>query len=280
MPGEHAVPNQPDTHPETPRIAVRLITWNVNSITARMPRLLELLETERPDVVCLQETRVTADAFPHLELLSAGYTAVDHGTSSRNGVAVLARSELEPTAAARGLPGEPAADQARWVEADVAGLRIASVYVPNGKALGTPEFAAKLAFLERAADRAAELTAHPAVITGDVNVCATDADAWNPAALRGRTHATPEERERLAALTAAGFVDAYRTLHPDETTEAYTWFNYRPGAYDRRRGLRIDQILVTGDLAERVTASWVAGAYRQGSKPSDHAPLVADIAVP
>lgn len=259
---------------------MRLVTWNVNSVTARMPRLLELLETEQPDVVCLQETRVPADAFPHLELLSAGYTAVDHGTSSRNGVAVLARTELEPTAAGRGLPGEPAADQARWVEADVAGLRLASVYVPNGKAVGTPEFAAKLTFLERAADRAVQLAAHPAIIAGDVNVCATDADAWNPAALHGRTHATPEERERLAAVPAAGFVDAYRALHPDETTEAYTWFNYRAGAYHRREGLRIDQILVTGDLAERLTACWVARAYRKGPKPSDHAPLVAEIATP
>jgi exodeoxyribonuclease-3 len=257
---------------------VRLITWNVNSITARMPRVLELLEAEQPDVVCLQETRATTEGFPHLELQAAGYHAVVHGTSGRNGVAVLARDELDLVPAATGLPGEPEPDEARWVEADVAGLRVASVYVPNGQAVGTEAFAAKLAFLERAAERAGKLAAAgPAVIAGDVNVCATDADAWDVTALHGGTHATPEERARLAAVCEAGFTDAYRALRPDETTEAFTWFDYRGGAYHRREGLRIDQVLVTADVAERLADARVARAYRKGSKPSDHAPLAIEL---
>lgn len=259
---------------------MRLVTWNVNSVTARMPRLLELLPAEQPDVVCVQETRVPAEGFPHLELLSAGYAAVVHGTSTRGGVAVLARAELAPALAAVGLPGQPDDATARWVEADVAGLRVASVYVPNGQRVGSPAFAEKLAFLERAAERAGKLAAAgPAVLAGDVNVCASDADAWDVRRLHGGTHATPEERERLAAIRDAGFVDAYRAVRPDATTEAFTWFDYRAGAYHRREGLRIDQVLVTADLAERIADAWVARTYRKGHKPSDHAPLVVDLAV-
>lgn len=257
---------------------MRLVTWNVNSISARMPRVLELLAAEQPDVVCLQETRVAGDAFPHLELLQAGYAAVAHGTGSRNGVAVLARDGLELAAAASGLPGEPAADEARWVEADVAGLRVASVYVPNGKAVDAPEFADKLAFLERLAERAGKLAADgPAVIAGDVNVCATDADAWDVTVLHGGTHATDAERQRLAAITDAGLVDAYRAVRPDDGSDAFTWFDYRGGAYHRREGLRIDQVLVTPDVAARVADAWVARPYRKGSKPSDHAPLIVEL---
>lgn len=256
---------------------MRLVTWNVNSVVPRLPRLFELLADEQPDVVCLQETRVRADAFPHLELLEAGYTAVDHGTSGRNGVAILARRDLEPTPAATGLPGEPDDAEARWVEADVAGVRVASVYVPNGQQVGSGAFADKLAFLEAMARRAAGLSADgPAVIAGDVNVCATDADAWDIAVLHGGTHATPEERERLAAVVATGLVDAYRAVRPDDGQEAFTWWDYRGGAYHRREGLRIDQVLVTPDLAGRLRDCRVARTYRKGTKPSDHAPLIAD----
>lgn len=258
---------------------MRLVTWNVNSISARMPRVLELLAAEQPDVACLQETRVTDAAFPHLELLQAGYTAVTHGTSSRNGVAVLAREPLDAAPAAVGLPGEPDPSEARWVEADVAGLRVASVYVPNGQAVDTPAFADKLTFLEHAAERAAKLVAHgPAVITGDVNVCPTDADAWDITALHGGTHATDAERERLAAVLDAGLVDAYRSVRPHDGNEAFTWFDYRGGAYHRRKGLRIDHVLASPHVAARVRDAWVARPYRKGSKPSDHAPLFVELA--
>ena len=253
---------------------MRLVTWNVNSVTARMPRILELLEAHQPDVVCLQETRIASESFPHEPLAEAGYRAVDHGLGGRNGVAVLAHRDhpLEPVRT--GLPGEPRPDEARWVEADVAGLRVASVYVPNGKAVDAPEFAGKLAFLEAMAERAGELvaTGAPTVVAGDVNVCATDLDAWDIAALHGGTHATPEERERLALTTAAGYVDAYRALRPDEP--GFTWWDYRGGAFPRGEGLRIDQALLGGGLSDQLSDATVLRELRKGHKPSDHAPLL------
>ncbi len=256
---------------------MRLVTWNVNSVSARLPRVLELLAAEAPDVVCLQETRVSSDAFPHLPLAEAGYQAVGHGLGGRNGVAVLARDDhvLEPVCT--GLPGEPRPDEARWVEADVDGVRIASVYVPNGKAVDAPEFAGKLAFLEAMAERAGELVASgaPVVIAGDVNVCATDADAWDIAALHGGTHATPQERERLALTTAAGYTDAYRAIHPDEP--GFTWWDYRGLAFPRGEGLRIDQVLLGGGLDVALADARVLRELRKGHKPSDHAPLLAEL---
>ncbi|MDP9384714.1 MAG: exodeoxyribonuclease III, partial [Actinomycetota bacterium] len=172
----------------------------------------------------------------------------------------------------RGLPGEAAPDEARWVEASAGGLRIASVYVPNGRGLDSPEFPRKLAFLDAMRDRAGELD----VVAGDLNVTRDDLDVYDPAAFAGSTHVTPEERGRLEAVLEAGLVDAYRALHPGEV--GYTWWDYRQGHFHRKLGLRIDYLLLGPRLAGGLRSCGIDRNYRKGSKPSDHAPLLAELA--
>lgn len=260
---------------------MRIITYNCNSVSTRLTRILALLEEHDPDVVLLQETKVAAEQFPHEAFGDAGYVAADHSGGRWAGVAVLARTTLGLTDVTRGLPGEPDPDEARWVEATVGDqLRAVSVYVPNGRALGTPTFAAKLAFLDRMAERAADLATGPALIAGDFNVCPTDLDVWNPDEVHGATHITPEERSRFRAVLDAGFVDAFRHLHPDEP--GFTWWDYRAGHFHKGFGLRIDHVVMTSSLAARLAAARVDRAYRKptkvpGTKPSDHAPLLVDL---
>lgn len=257
---------------------MRIATWNVNSLKARLPRVLEFLDDLHPDVLCIQETKVTAEAFPHAELGEAGYVAADHSGGQWAGVAVLAPAEAPAAAVAHGLPGEVAEDESRWVEADVAGLRVASVYVPNGRAVGTPTFAQKLAFLDAMRERVAELRAEgatPLVVCGDMNVAPSDLDVYDPAAFATSTHVTPQERGRLQAILDLGLVDAYRRLEPDRVR--YTWWDYRAGNFHKNLGLRIDLALLSADLAPRLRSCDIARDYRKGSKPSDHAPLVVEL---
>jgi len=252
---------------------MKLVTWNVNSLKARLPRVLELLELHAPDVVALQETKVDGPGFPEEELREAGYAAVHHSAGRWAGVAVLARHGIEIADPAYGLPGEVAEDEARWVEATVDGLRIASAYVPNGRAVGTEPFEQKLAFLEAMAQRAPALD----VIVGDMNVCPADIDVYDPEAFVGSTHVTPEERARLEqVLRAGGLVDAYRVLHPDEP--GFTWWDYRQGHFHRKMGLRIDLVLVKEALVPRLSACGIDRDFRKGPKPSDHAPLLLELA--
>jgi exodeoxyribonuclease III len=258
---------------------VKLVTWNVNSLRARLPRLLELLAAERPDVVCLQETKAAAGAPFPLELSGAGYTAVGHGGGRWGGVAVLLGPGLAPAGVATGLPGEPDPAEARWLEVDAGRIRVVSVYVPNGRAVGTPAFAAKLAFLDAAAERLAALRdpiggpPRSLLVAGDMNIAPTDADLYDPAAFVCSTHVTAEERARLGRLLEGGLVDAWRLRHPEET--GFTWWDYRAGHFGRGLGMRIDLMLLSPDLAGRLTDIRVARAYRKGPGPSDHAPLVA-----
>ena len=254
-----------------------ILTYNVNSIGARLPRLLAMLGEHRPDIVLLQETKTSPEAFPHLPLRGAGYVAAEHSGGRWSGVAILAREELGIVDVMRGLPGEPDPDQARWVEATVGEVRVASVYVPNGRHLESPEFDVKLRFLETMADRAAELARGAAVIAGDVNVCPTDLDVWDVRQVHGATHITPAERSRLAAILDTGFVDAFRTL--DSTTPGFTWWDYRAGHFHKGFGLRIDLVMLSRPLAAGLTEAWVDRSYRKAStvpesKPSDHAPLL------
>jgi exodeoxyribonuclease-3 len=256
---------------------VRIATWNVNSLKMRMPRVLELLEQYRPDLVALQETKSEPDAFPQDTLADAGYRAVHHSAGRWAGVALLAREGRELANVCAGLEGEPARDEARWIEADVGDVRAVSVYVPNGQAVGAPAFADKLRFLEAIAERVPELVAdgRPVVIAGDFNVCRTDLDVYDPVAFAGDTHVTEDERSRFEAILDAGLVDTFRRLHPDAT--AYTWWDYRAGNFHKGLGLRIDYVLATPDLAERVERCGMARDYRKGKKPSDHAPLMAQV---
>ncbi len=248
---------------------VRLVTWNVNSLKVRLPRVLELLAEHRPDVVCLQETKCEAAAFPHAELADAGYGAVDHSGGRWAGVALLARTGLALEAPSAGLPGEPAQDEARWLEATVADVRVVSVYVPNGREVDSEWYEAKLAFLDAAAARVRELNDAPLVVAGDMNVAPADLDVYDPAAFAGATHVTPRERAALAQLD---LVDAFRRLHPDEP--GFTWWDYRAGNFHKGLGMRIDLALVSPQLAERTTRCGIERPYRKGTKPSDHAPLV------
>jgi exodeoxyribonuclease-3 len=244
---------------------VKLVTWNVNSLKARLPRVLEFVAEHRPDVLCLQETKTEAEAFPAEELAAAGYGAVHHSAGRWAGVAILSTAPL--TEPRLGLPGEPVPDEARWVEATTHGLRIASAYVPNGRALDSPEFPRKLAFLDAMAERVAQTD----VVVGDFNVTRSDVDVYDPEAFAGGTHVTPDERARLEALLDDDHVDAFRHVHGDDAV-GFTWWDYRQGHFHRKLGLRIDYVV--GPPAG-LEACGIDRAYRKGSKPSDHAPLIA-----
>ncbi len=250
---------------------MKLVTWNVNSLRMRLPRVLELLGRHTPDAVCLQETKCEAAAFPAAELREAGYAAHHHSGGRWAGVAILARDELGLEGGRSGLPGEPAPEEARWCEAVVGGLRIASAYVTNGRAVGSPTFAQKLAFLDAMRARAGEVDA----ILGDFNVAPADVDVYDPAAFASSTHVTPDERSRLRALLGDGFVDAYRHLHPGE--QQFTWWDYRQGHFHRGMGLRIDLALVRDGLAGALRSCGIDRDFRKGPKPSDHAPLLVEL---
>ncbi|HEX3872907.1 MAG TPA: exodeoxyribonuclease III [Solirubrobacteraceae bacterium] len=255
---------------------MKIVTWNVNSLAVRLPRVVEFVGLHEPDIVCLQETKCEAAAFPVEELAAAGYRGVQHSAGRWAGVAILARDDRSLTAGASGLAGEVRTEEARWVEATVDGLRVASAYVPNGRALDTPTFAEKLAFFDAMQARVAELRAagEQIVVTGDLNVTRDDRDVWDPAAFVGSTHVTPDERARLEGVLEAGdLVDAYRDVHPDD--QQFTWWDYRQGHFHRGMGLRIDYILVSRSLAGRIGQAGIERDFRKGTKPSDHAPLVA-----
>ncbi len=247
-----------------------VVTWNCNSIRARMPRLLELLRTHQPDVVCLQETKVAAGLFPHLELAMAGYTAIDHSSGTWNGVAVLVPIDTDAAGCVFGLEGQPRPEEARWLEVVVRGVRIVSVYVPNGRRPDHPRFAEKLDFLDAAAARTAVLVeSGPTVVAGDINVAPTDDDLWNPRRTTGRTHVTPEERDRVAVLLEQGVRDAW--LQAGEGGR-YTWWSNHPAAVERDQGMRIDLTLVSDHLDVR--RCLVDASFRRGERPSDHAPVL------
>lgn len=257
---------------------MRLITWNVNSLKARWPRVPELLEAHAPDVVCLQETKLAADAFPHDALAELGYRAVESSEGRWNGVALLVRDGLPVVDVVRELPGNPVPEEARWVEASVDGVRVISVYVPNGREVANEWYPRKLQFLDAMRDRLAVLVAEgPTVVAGDFNVAPEDQDVWDLAAFpEGSTHVTGPERAGIAALVALGMVDAQRAVLPQG--EAFTWWDYRGGAFHRGHGLRIDLALVAGLGVTAVSVDRVARRNNAaGDKPSDHAPVVVDL---
>ena len=248
------------------------MTWNVNSLRARLARVLELLALHRPDVVCLQETKCTIDNFPLEELKAAGYVAHHLSAGQWAGVAVLAREPLELSDPSAGLPQDPVATEARWCEATVDGTRFVSTYVPNGRTLDSPEFPRKLAFLDAAALRVGAVDG-PLLVAGDMNIAPADVDVYDPVAFVGSTHVTAEERSRLAAiLDAGGLVDAYREVHPED--QQFTWWDYRAGNFHKGLGLRIDLALVSAGLAGGLVECGIDRNFRKGPKPSDHAPLL------
>jgi exodeoxyribonuclease-3 len=255
---------------------MRIVTWNVNSLRARMPRVLQLLEEHAPDVALLQETKATPDTFPTEELAEPGYAAVHNSGGQWAGVAILARSSLTLSEPQLGLPGDTMSHEARWCEATVEGIRFASVYVPNGRTLDSPEYPRKLSFLDAMGARIAQLSAGDLVVGGDMNIAPSDLDVYDPAAFAGGTHVSDPERAHLESIVTGGMVDAYRALHPDEVQ--YTWWDYRAGNFHKGLGLRIDLALVSAGLALRLRSCGIDRDYRKGRKPSDHAPLLLELA--
>jgi exodeoxyribonuclease-3 len=251
------------------------VTWNVNSLRARLPRVLELLELHQPDVVALQETKCTADNFPVAELDEAGYEVVHHSGGQWAGVALLIRRPLAPEVPVLGLSGDAVPTEARWCEVSVSGMRFVSTYVPNGRTLESPEFPRKLEFLEAAAKRAAAIRddKQSLVIAGDFNVAPGDPDVYDPAVYIESTHTSEPERAALRAIQEQGsLIDAYRHLHPAE--QQFTWWDYRAGNFHKNLGMRIDLVLVSSSLADGLMAAGIDRDFRKGFKPSDHAPLL------
>jgi exodeoxyribonuclease-3 len=255
---------------------MRFATWNVNSVKARLPRLLEWLDSAKPDVLCLQETKVAADGFPDAEVADLGYATASYGTGRWNGVALLSRIGLDDVE--RGFPGEPGypGPEARAIAATCGGIRFRSVYVPNGRTPDDPHYAYKLSWLAALRDALVpEIATGPLVVAGDYNVAPTDDDVWDPAVFVGSTHVTPPERDALAAIRATGLRDIVgRPLKGDHP---FTYWDYRAGMFHMNKGMRIDLVYATPDVADKVTDAVVDREARKGKGPSDHAPIVVDI---
>jgi exodeoxyribonuclease III len=256
---------------------VRIATWNVNSVKQRLPRLLPWLDERKPDVVCLQETKLADDAFADLlneELAARSYEVAAHGEAAWNGVAILSRAGLEDvvTGLADG-PGFPH-PEARAVAATCGGIRVISVYVPNGRTPGSDHYEYKLEWLGSLRE---EIAGCPdaTVVCGDFNIAPTDDDVFDPDAYAGHTHVTPPEREALASLEALGLRDVVRDRWPGE--RVFTYWDYRAGMFHQDLGMRIDLVLASKPVADRVQAAWVDRHARKGKGPSDHAPVIVDL---
>jgi exodeoxyribonuclease-3 len=250
---------------------VKIVTYNVNGIKARLPRLLEYLAEQQPDIVCLQELKASDETFPEAEVRAAGYGAVWHGQKGFNGVAVLARG-ADPVERQRGLAGDPEDAHSRYLECDVAGLVVASIYLPNGNPQPGPKFDYKLRWIERLAERARALLAEeePVVLAGDYNVIPNDDDTFSVRAMASDALMQPESRAGYRALLAQGWTDALRTRVPKGGV--WTFWDYQAGAWQRDAGFRIDHLLLSPAVADRLTGAGVDKAYRGREKASDHAP--------
>ncbi|MQA06412.1 MAG: exodeoxyribonuclease III [Streptosporangiales bacterium] len=256
---------------------MRVATWNVNSIKQRVPRFLPWLDQRRPDVVCLQETKLADDAFAELlteELADRGYAVAAHGEGRWNGVAVLSRVGLDDVVA--GLPDGPGFphQEARAVSATCGGVRVHSVYVPNGREPDSEHYHYKLAWLGRLREVVAA-GPQEVLVCGDMNIAPTDADVFDPTAYVGQTHVTGPERTALTELQAAGLHDVVRDRWPDQ--RVFTYWDYRAGMFHKDLGMRIDLVLAGGPVADRVHAAWVDRHARKGTGPSDHAPVIVDL---
>jgi exodeoxyribonuclease III len=272
-----AAPRTPATRPPASVDTVRVVTWNVNSIKQRMPRLLPWLDQRQPDVLCVQETKLSDDAFVELlgtPLAERGYAIAHQGEARWNGVAILSRVGLDEVEyGLAGAPGFPH-PEARAVAATCGGIRVHSVYVPNGRVPDSDHYLYKLAWLAALREVVAS-GPEAAVVCGDMNVAPADADVFDPDAYLGQTHVTPPERAALAALQALGLHDVVRDRWP--TDRVFTYWDYRAGMFPKDLGMRIDLVLATDPVADRVQAAWVDRHARKGTGPSDHAPVIVDL---
>jgi exodeoxyribonuclease-3 len=256
---------------------MRVATWNVNGLRARLDFLRLWLRDRQPDIVGLQELKLTDEQFPHAEIEAEGYHAVVHGQKSWNGVAILARGDAEVTQ--RGLPGQEDFG-ARLISANVCGLAFTTVYCPNGKHVGHDDFPRKLAWFEALADHAmaAGKAEQPAILSGDFNVCPTALDSWDGKRFEGEIFHSQDERRRYQRVLAGGYTDAWRAAHPD--AQAFSWWDYRGGAFHRKQGLRIDFLLANPSALSRIHSVEIDREYRKkqgGLTASDHAPVFADV---
>jgi exodeoxyribonuclease-3 len=245
---------------------VRIATWNVNSLTARLSRVEEWMAYAQPDVLCLQETKQADAAFPHGAFTALGYESAHHGDGRWNGVAIISRVGIANVATGLG-------------SADDTEVRVLSAYVPNGRALDDEHFPAKLAWLARLRQLLVETCTpdQPVAVCGDYNVAPEDRDVWDPTQFEGMTHVSQPERDALAALESWGLVDAFRLHYPDD--KLFSWWDYRGGSFHRHRGMRIDLLLVTESLARNTTFALIDRQARKGEKPSDHTPVFIDTSV-
>jgi exodeoxyribonuclease-3 len=278
---------------------VRIATWNVNSLKARMDRVLDWLERGQPDVLLMQETKLADDDAPLLPFQMRGYELVHHGEGRWNGVAIASRLPIDATSIVTNFGDGPVRnsaagadanfaeedfnpfDEARMLSATVGGIRFVCLYAPNGRVVDSPFYTGKLAWYERLRNWLAEETQpdEPLVLGGDMNVAPEPIDVWSETAAHGGTHVSPREREAFAALLAWGLVDAYRARHPEP--DRFSWWDYRAGNFHKNMGMRIDHLLVTRPVAERVIWAEIDREARKGQPvPSDHAPLLIDLDQP
>jgi len=257
---------------------VRIATWNVNSLTARLGRVEEWIGYSQPDVLCLQETKQADAAFPHGAFAALGYETAHHGDGRWNGVAIASRVGLADISTGLGSDEDDAQGN-RLVAADCGGVRVLSVYVPNGRSLDSEHYPAKLAWLQRLRAFLDETSSpdRPVAVCGDFNVAPEDRDVWDPSRFVGATHVSPPEREALAQLQAWGLVDVFRRLYDEDGL--FSWWDYRAGSFHKHQGMRIDLILVTEVLARTARYGLIDRNARKGQKPSDHAPVLIDVSV-
>ncbi len=251
---------------------IKVASFNINGIKARLPRLLEWLAETRPSVACLQEIKTQDEGFPAAEFEAIGYKAIWHGQKGFNGVAILADGE-QPVEVQRGLAGEPEDEHSRYIEAEVFGIRVAGIYLPNGNPQPGPKFDYKLRWMDRLRTRMAQIAAEevPAIVTGDYNVVPTDRDVWSPPAMASDALMQPESRDAYARLMHDGWTDALATHNPQGGV--WTYWDYQAGAWQRDHGFRIDHALLSPELADRLVACGVDKAHRGREKASDHAPV-------
>ena len=257
---------------------MRIATWNVNSVGARLPTVLAWFEEAQPDVACLQEIKCVDEKFPTAEFEQLGYNVAVHGQKSYNGVALLSKTPLEDVR--KGLPGDPDDDHARYIEAVVSGptpVRVASIYLPNGNPVATDKFAYKLRWMERLNRHARDLLGleEPLVLAGDYNVIPEPQDADEPASWAGDALFQPESRGAYRGLQWLGLTDAY--MAADGAPCGYTFWDYQAGAWDRNHGIRIDHLLLSPRAADRLASVVIHRAVRAREKPSDHVPVVAEL---
>ncbi|MDP9071173.1 MAG: exodeoxyribonuclease III [Actinomycetota bacterium] len=256
---------------------MRIATWNVNSLKVRMPRVEEWLAYATPDIVCLQETKLADAAFPALAFAGLGYDSAHHGDGRWNGVAILSRVGMDDVVSGF-CSGLDADQDTRLISARCGDIRVSSVYVPNGRSLDSDQYRYKLSWFDRLR-RHLEQTCgpdDPVAVCGDFNVAPDDRDVWDPGRFVGSTHVSGPEREALARLEDWGLQDAFRIRHQED--RLFTYWDYRAGDFHNHRGMRIDLILVTKPLAERVRYALIDRSARKGKLPSDHAPLLVDLA--